>query len=374
MAIRLFTGLPGAGKTLRAIYEALEMKTKESRPVYHIGIDGMKEEFIPAAPIDSIEDWRKLPPGSILLVDEAHKWLPVRSPGKPPDWIQAITEIRHFGVELWLITQDPRNLDSFVRRLIGKHIHISRKAGFKGAMIREFEGVSEDPNDYHNRQGTTQTPWKYPKHLFQVYKSATLHVVKPKIPKKILFGGILIVACVIVIPYMIYRVYSTVQNRQDQTNQQSSQASAFSASSSALDSKKGSNNLGSNGNEKLSWNTAEEFMKAHTPLIPGIPWSAPIHSNLTPTTVPEIYCIAAGYENAPDRTCNCYTEQATKIQGIHPAICETYARQGSYNPYRANTPNMVSTNMGATIVEASVDAVTTSQGSVIPYKEKDVLK
>ena len=143
----------------------------------------MKSEIVPASPYP-IEEWNKLPAGSVLVVDEAHKYFPVRQPGRPPQWIQDLTEIRHFGIELILVSQDPRNIDAFVRRLIGVHKHLTRKAGLNGAMVRTFQGVSEDPNDYANRQSSEQVPWKYPKHLFQAYESASLHVVKPKIPKK----------------------------------------------------------------------------------------------------------------------------------------------------------------------------------------------
>lgn len=361
MAITLYTGTPGAGKTLRSIYDALELKAKTSRPVYHIGIDGMNDEFIPKAPIDSIEDWRKLPPGSVLIVDEAHKFFPVRQPGKPPEWIQAITEIRHFGIDLWLVSQDPRNLDAFVRRLIGKHYHLTRKAGLNGAMVREFEGVSEDPNDYHNRQGTTQTPWKYPKHLFQVYKSATLHVVKPKIPKKILFAGVLLLACVIAIPTMLWNFGSTVDGLDEKKQAGGTSASSSSASKAAFAPASGSS-------ERTSpWTSAEEFAKAHTPLIPNVPWSAPVFADLKPTTTPDILCIAAGLPGAKDRTCHCYTEQATRIHNVPNSVCESYAQNGSYNPYRPrSTPPAQQAASGA-----RVDGDDAPTNVVIPIKKEN---
>lgn len=325
MAIKLFTGTPGAGKTLRSIFEAINLQKLEGRQIFHIGIDGMDEQIIPKAPIESIADWRKLPPGSVLIVDEAHKFLPVRQPGKPADWIQELTEIRHYGIELWLVTQDPRNIDSFVRRLIGSHTHLSRKAGLNGATITEFQGVSEDPTDYHNRQTATQSTWLYPKHLFKVYKSATLHVIKPKIPFKVLFMAFVLFACIVGIPTLLYFFQDKVAALDDKEEVQVSEDKK-SAASFITPSPQNS--------DKIKWETADDFIKAHKPLVVGIPHSAPIYQNLEPVGVPELLCVASGLEGAPDRTCNCYTEQATKIVGIPSQICEANVKQGFYNPYR----------------------------------------
>lgn len=328
--IRLYTGTPGAGKTLRSIFDAINIHKSEGRQVFHLGIDGMDETIIPPAPFRDIKDWRSLPPGSILIVDEAHKFFPVRSPGKPDEWMMALTEIRHFGIDLWLITQDPRNIDSFVRRLIGTHFHLTRKAGLKGAMVREFQGVSEDPNDYHNRESSQQTAWIYPKHLFQVYKSATLHVVKPKIPLKIWFAGSLLLLCVVGIPSLIYFVGDTVAEIDDtqqsfNNGQKADNQNSFGIPASAP------------SKEKIDidpWQSAESFIKAHTPLIPFVPHSAPIYSGLRPKSIPEILCIASGIEGEKDRTCSCFTEQATRIPDVPKIICEAYVKNGSYNPYR----------------------------------------
>lgn len=324
MAITLFTGVPGAGKTLRSIFDALALKG-EGRQVFHIGIDGMDPDIIPVSPF-SLEDWKKLPAGSVLVVDEAHKFLPVRSPGKPPDWIQDLTEIRHFGIELFLVTQDPRNIDSFVRRLVGVHKHMTRKAGLKGAMVRTFQGISEDPNDFTNRQSSEQVPWLYPKHLFQVYKSASLHVVKPKIPKKILFAVLLFVACAITIPAVVYSVSDTVSSLDEKDNP--SQQSEV-----VLGKKPSAPAFGFSQEKEDPWSSPEAFVKALTPLVPGIPWSAPIYAGKKPLSHPRLLCIASGFKGASDRTCRCYTEQATLISGIPSAVCEAAVEGGVYDPF-----------------------------------------
>lgn len=311
MAITLFTGVPGAGKTLRSIFEALEKKG-EGRQVFHIGIDGMKPDVIPPSPVP-IEEWFKLPAGSVLIVDEAHKYLPVRQPGRPPEWIQKLTEIRHFGIELFVVTQDPRNIDAFVRRLVGEHRHMSRKAGLPGAMVRTFQGVSEDPNDYTNRQSSQQAPWKYPKHLFQVYESATLHVVKPKIPKKILFAVLLFLACLIGLPYVLYKFKSTVSGLDSVSGVGSTPAASGFMPASGKD---------------VSFQTLDDYVKATTPLSPVAPWTAPIYEGVRKVkSVPgKLVCYIGS------KGCRCFTEQMTRVRLPEP-VCVSLVKDGIYSPY-----------------------------------------
>lgn len=314
MAIRLFTGTPGAGKTLRSIFEGMQKKV-EGRNVVHIGIDGMNSDMIPEFK-PGIENWKELAPGSILIVDEAHKFLPVRSPGKPPQWIQDLTEIRHSGIELWLVSQDPRNLDSFVRRLIGEHVHVSRKAGLNAAMVRVFQGVSEDPNDFHAQKSSTVGPWKYPKHLFQSYKSATLHVVKPKIPLKIIFACIVILC----LPIALYFAIDGIRSVGDKDD-----GSGSSPASSSLA-------FGSVAEEDTSspWDSPEAFVKAHEPILPGIPISAPVFKDRPVVNFPRLFCYLSGYPGSDE--CKCKTEQLTKVSVPEP-VCRSIVSDGLYDPY-----------------------------------------
>lgn len=357
--ITLITGTPGGGKTLRALYEGIQL-AKAGRKVFFYGFDGFSpdkiQEFFGVdtyiLPDDwFLEKWQELPSGSVLFVDEAHKFLPVRQPGKPPQWIQNLTEIRHYGIQLVLITQDPRNIDSFVRRLIGEHLHLSRKAGLAGAMVRTFQGVAENTDDYTARQSSSQAPWLYDKKLYECYKSASLHVIKPKLPKKIIFALILGVAILIAIPFFIYKFKNNLNKNTTITQKENT---------SLLNTGENTNSL--QQSENVAWSSPQEFVKAHTALIPTAPWSAPIYKGLTPASVPRIFCIASGLEGEKDRTCNCYTEQITKIKNIPKLICEQAVKEGIYNPYIPPLNNVNTTSQEP----ASLGAVPASSSVIIP--------
>ena len=323
--ITLITGTPGAGKTLRAIYEALELQ-KEGREVYALGIDGLDSDLIESLPDDFlIEDWVKLPEGSVLFIDEAHKYFPVRTKDKVPDWMSALTEIRHQGKSIVLITQDPRNIDAFVRRLVGEHLHLTRKAGFNGSLLRTFPGVSDNPDDYHARSSSSAVPWVFPKTLFKHYKSASLHTIKPKIPFKIWLALIFTLCLIVVIPVAIYKFKSFGKGDSQKGDIQQSasltpKTSAFAVASNSEE-------------EQQKWFTADDYVKAHKPLIPAVPWSAPVFQGLPITTVPDMHCMIWD-DGGKEERCNCYNEQAVKDSGVPDAVCYIIAREGIYNPYR----------------------------------------
>ena len=112
----------------------LEDGTEVDRPLYFCHVDGLNakkfkaheltEEQIQAAPLRDV-----IPQGAVLIVDEAHYTYPVRAAARGvPPYIQELTELRHHGHTVILMTQHPSQLDIFVRNLVSKHTHIERKA------------------------------------------------------------------------------------------------------------------------------------------------------------------------------------------------------------------------------------------------------
>jgi hypothetical protein len=292
---------------------------------YHLNVPELRDDFAELWP-GPIEEWTKLPRGSVLLVDEAHNVFPKRSPhAKPPEWVAKLAEIRHFGIRMLIVTQDPRDLDSFVRRRVGVHYHVSRKTGHNYAVIHEFRPHSENPRDPRAQKTAQHQIWKYPKDLFGSYKSTTMHMVKPRLPWKFWLLPLL----AIVAAYFVWKTYShltgmaTVPDEVDL----SGTAAPSMAQVVGLQQPQGEG-------ERNPWRDAASFAEAHTPLLRGVPWSAPIYSSLQPTSVPELYCVIVGDTREWSGTCRCYSEQVTPID-MDNASCRKAARSGVYNPYRS---------------------------------------
>lgn len=188
--IYLITGNMGTGKTSRAVNmiltnedglfkQTIEDGSVIDRPLYFCHIDGLDaakfnaheitKEEIQSAPLDEI-----LPTGAVLIVDEAHWTYPVRAAAKAvPPYVQKLSELRHDGFTLILLTQHPTQLDIFVRNLVSKHIHIERKAlGMKQYWWYKCVTNLDNPAGV---SGVESASYKPPKEAFKYYKSSSQH-------------------------------------------------------------------------------------------------------------------------------------------------------------------------------------------------------
>lgn len=184
--LTMYTGVPGAGKTLFALWDISRRDDFSSRPFFVAGIKKLtaageavlRPQYIEAA------DWVSVPDGSIVLIDEAQFPMPVRPAGQvPPDWISPLATHRHRGLDIYLTTQSPMLVDVFVRRLVGSHLHVNRVFGLRTVTVFRWESVQSDPNDYHAKKLSVVETRRYPKEAFAWYESATIHTHKRTVPK-----------------------------------------------------------------------------------------------------------------------------------------------------------------------------------------------
>lgn len=325
--ITFLTGLPGSGKTLRAITLGIQF-VEAGRPVYELGISGLNHDAtgIKPFPHGGLEDWQKLEPNAVLIVDEAQQWLRPRGNGAMvPDWIEALTRNRHQGIDLLLITQDAMLVDSYVRRLGNYHEHLIRPPGDPSmARVWTFTGVQEDVAKKGARTLNAEFKlWRYPQQNYALYKSAELHTVKWRIPQSLRF---VLIGCVLVLALAGVGVWAmaSIGDRAPEP------ASALAPTAPAVvrrEPKPERTFLFSGAAGRHRFETTEEYLLQQIPRIEGMPWSAPMYDGLTPTTVPEIYCISSA------DSCTCLSEQGTRVR-LQDAICRTIAREGSYNPFR----------------------------------------
>lgn len=183
------TGVPGAGKTLYTVSEL--PKEWEGRPIFQCGIDGLKLGW------SLCEDPRKweetLPPNAVLVIDEAQKWFPVRPPTQPvPKYIEQLTTHRHLGVDIVMITQNGGLVDSYIRRLCGRHVHLHRALGLQAVTVFRWDVYEESVNSPARQAVAVRTRWAYDKKAFALYKSAEVHTVKRYIPRFVYLIPVLI--------------------------------------------------------------------------------------------------------------------------------------------------------------------------------------
>lgn len=330
--IILVTGQPGSGKTAYVVDWLLDQQ--KDRPLFCMGIPELKVDHQPVPPVnewteerESPEDpaiklsYFKFPPSSIVIIDEAQRVFRPRPVGSPvPPWIAAFETHRHTGVDFVLISQAPNLMDSNLRRLIGKHVHI--RVLPMGRRLYEWTEVGE-PESKMSRDLAASRSYKLPKRVFDVYKSAELHTkIKVAIPWYYwLFGGALLLTI-----FFGWRSYKAIsKNFAPQENGTTTPAS-----------------LSDPAHPKPA--PVLDPVAAQKPRISGLLHTAPAYD--TVTTAKEAPVPVACYLKNPDqpdqnqpnegKSCGCLDQQSN-IYKTTFEICKQIASSGFFNSWETDS-------------------------------------
>lgn len=198
--LKLITGIPGSGKTLYAVSmlkKAVEhnagLPVDEQRAIY-CDITGLTIDGIEPPPLD----WRKTPPKSLLIYDEAQLHKPFKAARglSPYEYIENLTLSRKQGHEIWYITQAPKRLHTNILDMVEEHYHLDRPYGAKLANVHLFRTAEVNPRSRTAlERAERKSLFNYDKRLFDLYKSAEVgdDGIKLRLPPKLFWGiGVII--------------------------------------------------------------------------------------------------------------------------------------------------------------------------------------
>lgn len=213
MAIHLISGVPGAGKTLRAVYTMVELLRTEhgaDRPFFG-NVNGLKGQ----APVP--DEWMDVPDGSLILIDEVQqRWRRYRVSGEPPPEIAALETHRHRGIDFILTCQNPSQLTTDVRALVDTHEHLMRKGKLSGAVVWRWEGVCHTNPVTHKRDADCEASiWRYPKWVFDQYESAVMHTGKRRLPRILVIAPVVLLGAVGAIVFAVAQVKGITDDEVD---------------------------------------------------------------------------------------------------------------------------------------------------------------
>ena len=340
----LITGVPGSGKTLKMISDLMTRQDLKNRPLYLDGIPEVDEKIIPNLPIpegETMQTWHKwAPTGAILVIDECQRvFRPRPSGSKVPDFVAELETHRHKGIDIFLLTQHPRLIDSNVRALIGHHCHIG-KTNLGVRRMLEWERCA-DPTSSRDVSSAVKSVYTLDKKAFGVYKSAEEHTkIKTKLSRVVyIFPAVL--ALLITAGWYIY---SSWNNRIDtmKAEQEKPKIEAQASSPEAVGAVAVPTATGTNAEGQYTPQTAiPEQLKPHLseddykPRIEDRPETAPIYDGMNKAV--KVMPWPAACIKAENR-CTCYTDQGTKIKDIGKQTCLNYVKDGlPFNPYKTQT-------------------------------------
>lgn len=320
--ITLITGSPGAGKTLLAVGEFLKEAEAQGRTIVVDAIPDLAIEHEPAPPVSewtkqvedaSSQEGKKLlfnfQQGALVVIDEAQRVYRPRPVGsKVPPEVAAFETHRHQGLDFILLTQHPNLIDSNVRKLVGRHIHI-RDLGVLGRKIYEWPEVG-NPDQF--RGAPIQRGYKMRKGAFSLYKSASLHV-KPKrgIPK----GFLALALCVPLLGFLVWKGYNSV-------------ASKVAVPLPVASAPTIAHPMPGREPDNLSLDRTSMFLE-YTPRVPGRPETAPAYDALR---VVKNMPVVAGCVQTAAR-CTCQTQSGTDA-GLDRLQCLAWLQNPPFDAYR----------------------------------------
>lgn len=352
MPISSITGLPGNCKTLLMMHklsEAAEANEKARkfndanpdqqpipvRPLVVYGVEGL----IPG-PWEVREDasnwFDECPDGALVFVDEAWKWFGhLHSAGRTntPPHVLKLAEHRHRGIDFVWTYQATAQIYPFARGLCAEHTHCVRRWGLEVSDLYTWQELQEDVKSQAVRDRAQHSMWMFPKKLFGMYKSATLHTIKRKIPLKLLA----IPACVVIAAVLLWYVYGYLKP----DNFAARQTGKPVPTASAPDVENPTQLTNRNAQEKppsLRETDPAAYMR---PRIDGKLWTAPAYDQVAMAPPPRLACISTV------DTCNCYTaEQGTRWHEVGQGTCRAIARFGYFDPTRQPAPAPVNATPG----------------------------
>ncbi|MHB1271513.1 MAG: zonular occludens toxin domain-containing protein [Rhodanobacter sp.] len=308
MPVKLFTGLPGAGKTARLVAEIVKLrKASPDRPIYQRGINGLVDGLALPISDDELHNWRDaLAPGAIICIDECQEdGLMPLDKGQPAKWVRDISKVRHEGMDFLLTTQHPTLMSAYVRKLVDQHVHCVRKFNTQIVSWYTWGRCMETPEKGSTQKAATASAGMLPKEVFDLYKSASLHTMKPRIPPKVYVlaaCAVLFVSAVVAVPIVLQHM---------RLKAQAIAGTPVPGASASIDS---------------SLRT-KDYVAWVRPRVEGLPWTAPAYDGRQAKSDPRVYCIAVD-----DGRCSCLSEQGTRIV-MDVKVCRAIAANGVYNPF-----------------------------------------
>ena len=341
-SIMFLTATPGSGKTLRAL-ELMDQAMSAGDKVYACNINGL---CLPGVmPWANPEAWRDLPAGAVLFVDEAQEFFPDQR--STPEYILAMSRIRHYGVRLVIITQEPGYIHSHIRGLCGRHEHLLRKFGGKKSIIYRTEECMDNPKSVRSRLTADKESWAFPTQYYQFYKSAEVHTHKFQLPTQARNAFVLLAIGALLVGKVGYSLYQRVT---EDPHKVASAAGGGTASASEPGSA-----AGRASTPQKAPMDAESWASRFTPRVPEFPASAPAYDSRQVVATPRLYCMASQELGSTAISCSCATEQGTRYLLAHDR-CLRLARWGSgYDPFKAPQGELGGST-GAQAVQVKTDA------------------
>nr|WP_314522907.1 zonular occludens toxin domain-containing protein [uncultured Acinetobacter sp.] len=322
-----------------------ELNEKEStkfqhfKPVRTIYTNIADLKLVQCRPLPPDCDWRKTPQGSYFVIDEA-QLIPIFSDearGIDPI-VKELTIHRHKGYDFLFITQEPSFVHKYIRKLASHHIHLVNIFGWEQSMKMEWSIVQDSPNAIKSiARVENLTRWRFPKHVYPLYKSTTINTREKRYPKKLVLLVIASAFCFLLAIFMFF----FKDGESPLVNMVTGKPIAIEAQKNESKSTDTANSTNSSSNQSADSKTPQNQNATDS----GAASSEPAVSVESTYSASDPFAYEPVYVPQPvnhrvfsgclcvKNSCSAYDQQGTKISGISPKVCKDLINESSSRPF-----------------------------------------
>lgn len=342
-------------------------KFKHFKPVRAIYTNIADLKLIQCRPLPPECDWRTTPQGSYFAIDEAQLINIFSDEARGIDPIvKDLTIHRHKGYDFLFITQEPSFVHKYIRKLASHHIHLVNIFGWEQSMKLEWSVVQDSPNAIKSiARSENMSRWRFPKHVYNLYKSSTIHTKKKRIPKKLVVCA---VAAIVVFsaaamlqintesnPLIDIATGNSLSKPQEKKNEQPTQDKPASGAIPTTEQ-----NIPENVQVQNEVSASSPVVDSASSAVSAYDITDPYAYQPVVNPNPVNHRVFSGCF-CQKNTCKAYDQQGTSIDGISPKVCKELIKDSSNRPFNYFEKSQQART--GSVSTGTAQAVTTEQTS-----------
>lgn len=176
--IRLVTSTPGSGKTCLVMEWLLREIERGFYKEFYSNIENIRVAGV--RPLPENADWRQLNPDKdpneppkLIIIDEAQYFDAFMKENRSANNRigKDLSTHRHYGIDIWFITQSTKLLNDYVLENVGEHVHVHRPKKKKTVDVYWWSFCQRSLTKTAFKEADDKQKWRLNENMFPLYKS-----------------------------------------------------------------------------------------------------------------------------------------------------------------------------------------------------------
>ncbi|MFC0819893.1 zonular occludens toxin domain-containing protein [Moraxella marmotae] len=209
--IRLITAIPGSGKTCLVVEWLIREVEKGFYKEFYTNIEGLR--ICGVRPLPDNCDWLTLNPDKdpkqppkLVIIDECQYIDAFMKENRSVNNKigKDLSTHRHYGIDIWFITQSVKLLNDYVLENVGEHVHLYRPRKRKSVTVYWWSYVQKSLTKSAFKDADDMQVWRLNPAMFDYYKSTSqVTDANARTSRKLVTSLITFVGVILIIAYFV---------------------------------------------------------------------------------------------------------------------------------------------------------------------------